>query len=181
MQFVPALRHLPGPRRNIPIYLRVPQRLSPLIRPTLGARKMSNRNKPTTDVLEKIERERKEIYKDWYTTPNPPDSWTTDWDEWFVLDYFEKDADGQRRLDKGFTRAYGIVAHIEPIAYFPADQVDYFLFRAGGRYYRYDDGELHRFDGEFVSIDDFLRRNEECETTVVEKVAGYQYNLDNYW
>ncbi|KAJ7651058.1 hypothetical protein FB45DRAFT_997754 [Roridomyces roridus] len=122
-----------------------------------------------------------ELYKDWYTTSNPPWQWSADWKKWHAMDYFEPPERSPCSEDRFFSRAWntrieGLLAEefgvqvdvdrrwpLEPIFYYPLEAGDWFLFTSGGKYYFYDDGGLLRYNWEYKDIEDFAARFREEE------------------
>ncbi|KAJ7191833.1 hypothetical protein GGX14DRAFT_578568 [Mycena pura] len=85
------------------------------------------------------------IHGEWYkdTTLNRTSGWTTDWDDWELLeDFFVATVDGEPRIQSLFRECWGIQDTIHPMAYnYRTCGLD-FLFSAGGRYYFWSDGLL---------------------------------------
>ncbi|KAJ6532643.1 hypothetical protein B0H19DRAFT_1081674 [Mycena capillaripes] len=85
------------------------------------------------------------VHKDWYTDPNVPHPWSTDWEKWAGLDLFHQSVDGTLKIDKLFKEAYDVPGAVEPLAYMLQTRYEIFVFTAAGRYYIFDDGCLYHF------------------------------------
>ncbi|KAJ7109795.1 hypothetical protein C8R44DRAFT_883840 [Mycena epipterygia] len=96
------------------------------------------------------------LHKNWYTDPNIPAPWSTDWDDWEGLCLFYESVGGRLKIDKLFNEVYDVPGPIEPLAYMVQTSFEFFVFTAGGRYYFFDDGCSFVSDGEFQSHQHFL-------------------------
>ncbi|KAJ7369140.1 hypothetical protein DFH08DRAFT_39440 [Mycena albidolilacea] len=97
------------------------------------------------------------IHGHWYTDPSLPGLWSTDWEDWDGLRFFEHTVNGRLRVDKLFKDAFDVPGTVEPLAYFPDPPGDdSFLFTAGGRYYLWAGGRLTVHHKEFASPKEFL-------------------------
>ncbi|KAJ7650252.1 hypothetical protein FB45DRAFT_887432, partial [Roridomyces roridus] len=120
------------------------------------------------------------IYKNWFTTSNPPWKWSTDWEVWDGLDLFTS-PDMLDVAEHHFTQPwntciegilaedFGITDPVEPILFLPGDGGEWFVFAAGGKYYSYDDGFVSRYMWEYKDKDDFAARFMEEERTAGSK------------
>ncbi|KAJ7089935.1 hypothetical protein C8R44DRAFT_892120 [Mycena epipterygia] len=96
------------------------------------------------------------VHKEWYTAPNVPHPWSTDWDNWKGLDLFHLSIDGKLMIDKLFKEVYDVPGPIEPLAYMISTGYEVWVFAAAGRYYWYNDGALLVFVDDFSSPQHFL-------------------------
>ncbi|KAJ7191616.1 hypothetical protein GGX14DRAFT_406998 [Mycena pura] len=99
------------------------------------------------------------IHGEWYndTTLDRASGWTTDWDEWELIeDFFVATVDGEPRIQSLFRECWGIQDTIHPVAYTYGTCGLYFLFSAGGRYYFWSDGLLLVHSKDFASPKEFL-------------------------
>ncbi|KAJ7513276.1 hypothetical protein B0H11DRAFT_2213789 [Mycena galericulata] len=104
------------------------------------------------------------IYKDWYTYPTPPAGWSTDWEDFDILDFWDpahmvdSPVDGRRvlKIERLFQDVFDVPGTVVPLAFVYPVGGEIFLFTAGGRYYLYSDGRvvLHRM--EFAGPKEFL-------------------------
>ncbi|KAJ6567702.1 hypothetical protein DFH09DRAFT_1469076 [Mycena vulgaris] len=70
------------------------------------------------------------VHKDWYTDPNIPTPWSTDWDNWEGLCLFHESVDGKLKIDKLFKEVYDVPGAIEPLAYMIETSFEIFIFTA---------------------------------------------------
>ncbi|KAJ7752203.1 aspartic peptidase domain-containing protein [Mycena maculata] len=96
------------------------------------------------------------VHKEWYTAPNVPHPWSTNWDNWEGLDLFHLSIDGKLMIDKLFKEVYDVPGPIEPLAYMISIGYEVCVFAAAGRYYWYNDGALLVFVDDFSSPQHFL-------------------------
>ncbi|KAF8175928.1 hypothetical protein K438DRAFT_1939540, partial [Mycena galopus ATCC 62051] len=96
------------------------------------------------------------LHEKWYHDPTLLEPWSTDWEDWSMLDaWFVKTVDGKRAIDR-LRDTWALPGPIEPIAYVTGAAF-YFLFCAGGRYYCWADAHLTMHRKEFASHKDFMR------------------------
>ncbi|KAJ7641537.1 hypothetical protein FB45DRAFT_359164 [Roridomyces roridus] len=120
--------------------------------------------------------DRSYIYKDWFTTRNPPWEWSTDWENWGGLGLFQPpdEMDFEEKilsqpwdtLIQGIlAEEFGITDLAEPILFLPGCGGHWFLFAAGSKYYWYNDGFVGRYKWEYKDKNDFVTRFREEERT----------------
>ncbi|KAJ7708177.1 hypothetical protein B0H17DRAFT_1124950 [Mycena rosella] len=98
----------------------------------------------------------KDICRHWYTDPTLPEPWSTDWLYWPALfTLFGQSVDGKLKVKIIFEYVFGVSGTVKPVMFLRGFN-DLFFFRAGGRYYCFDDGvfTVHRMD--FESPKEFL-------------------------
>lgn len=97
------------------------------------------------------------IHGDWYTDPSLPQPWSTNWDAWEILPFWEEQTvDGKLKINKLFKETWEVPRTVKPLAYIDNTGGLYFLFTAGGRYYFWSDGRLTVHRMEFASPQEFL-------------------------
>ncbi|KAJ7501549.1 hypothetical protein B0H11DRAFT_1992108, partial [Mycena galericulata] len=96
------------------------------------------------------------IHGDWYTDPSLSERWSTNWERWDGLRYYEETVDGKRKIDKMFKDDFDVPGTIEPVAYATNYGDEFFLFTAAGRYYFWCDGYLYMHRLQFGSPKEFL-------------------------
>jgi hypothetical protein len=90
------------------------------------------------------------MYERWHYPPVVPQPWSCEWRYWgFGRDvpYFVE----------RFREDFGI-NEVDPVAFLPDQPEPIFLFASEGRYYILNDWQMQRFNAEFASHADFLRR-----------------------
>ncbi|KAJ6467356.1 hypothetical protein C8R45DRAFT_938701 [Mycena sanguinolenta] len=108
------------------------------------------------DRIHRERQARREVSAGWYTNPNLPEYWSTDWNHWeSTCFWFERAQDGKLKIDKLFKETWELPGIIEPLAYMPSTGGLYFLLR----YYFYADEKLtvHEASIEFESAEEFMR------------------------
>ncbi|KAJ7211252.1 hypothetical protein GGX14DRAFT_624029 [Mycena pura] len=96
------------------------------------------------------------LHKNWYQDPTLPEPWSTDWEDWAMLEsWFIKTVDGKRGIDC-FRDTWALPGPIEPVAYVTDERL-YLLFYAGGRHYYWADAHLNMHRKVFASHKDFMR------------------------
>ncbi|KAJ7641533.1 hypothetical protein FB45DRAFT_862687 [Roridomyces roridus] len=117
--------------------------------------------------------DRSYIYKDWFTTRNPPWEWSTDWETWQGLGLFQPPDEMEleefnqpwdRRI-QSILAEFGITDLAEPILFLRGCGGDWFVFAARGKYYWYNDGFVGRYKWEYKDKDDFVAGFREEERT----------------
>ncbi|KAJ7454297.1 hypothetical protein B0H11DRAFT_1926508 [Mycena galericulata] len=133
------------------------------------------------------------IYKDWYTDPTPPTGWSTDWEEFDILDFWDpahmvdSPVDGRRvlKIERLFQDVFDVPGTVEPVAYVYSVCGEIFFFTAGGRYYLYSDGRLVVHRMEFAGPKEFLDYALEGEGEHMSDVDLIQMRpgatLDNFY
>ncbi|KAJ7664531.1 hypothetical protein DFH06DRAFT_1392290 [Mycena polygramma] len=93
----------------------------------------------------------------WYRDPSLSAPWSTDWNWWLGLRYYQETTDdGRLVIEKMLNDDFGVPGTIEPVAYSTILEEDFFFFRAAGRYYYWADGRLTVHRMQFNSPKEFL-------------------------
>ncbi|KAJ6591989.1 hypothetical protein B0H10DRAFT_2442107 [Mycena sp. CBHHK59/15] len=96
------------------------------------------------------------IHGDWYRDPSLSNPWSTDWEWWDGLRYYEETVDGKLKIEQMFKDDFHVPGTIEPVAYMTSYGDEFFLFTAAGRYYFWADGCLTVHRMQFGSPKEFL-------------------------
>ncbi|KAF8176615.1 hypothetical protein K438DRAFT_1939284 [Mycena galopus ATCC 62051] len=97
------------------------------------------------------------IYGNWYSDPSLSEPWSTDWEWWDGLSYYEdKTVDGKLKIEQMFKDDFDVPGTVEPVAYMTSYGDEFFFFTAAGRYYFWADGCLTVHRMQFGSPKEFL-------------------------